>query len=256
MNPLSKKMRVAAAICRLLLLAAFFGAWEFAAAQKMVDPLMTGRPSGIASYLWRELFVTGSLLRELGWTMLSVSGAFVLASVLGLLVGMVFVANRFLDEMLNPIFTALNAMPRIALAPLFLLWFGLGIASKVAIGASLTFFIVFYSTLAGGRSVSQDHITLARTLGASGTQIFRLFTFPSAVPVIFNGLKLGLMFSLFGVVGGELLASENGLGQVLAVLASAFNTDGVFATIFVLSIVGVACTSVMNAIENHLLRWR
>ena len=74
--------------------------------------------------------------------------------------------------------------------------------------------------------------------------------------MIFNGLKLGLMFSLFGVVGGELLASEHGLGQVLAVLAAAFNTVGVFATIFMLSIVGVACTAVMNAIENHLLRWR
>ena len=256
MNPLSTRMRIAATVGRFLLLAAFFAAWEYAAAQKMVDPIMTGRPSGIARYLWQELFVTGALWRELGWTLLAVSGAFVLASVMGLFIGMVFVANRFLDAMLNPIFTALNAMPRIALAPLFLLWFGLGISSKIAIGASLTFFIVFYSTLAGGRSVSQDHITLARTLGASGTQIFRLFTLPSAVPVIFNGLKLGLMFSLFGVVGGELLASEHGLGQVLAVLAAAFNTDGVFATIFMLSIVGVACTAVMNAIENHLLRWR
>jgi NitT/TauT family transport system permease protein len=256
MNPLSRRARIAAAVCRLLLLVAFFSLWELAAARKWVDPLMTGQPSGIARYLWQELFVTGSLVKELGWTLLSVLGAFVIASVLGLLFGMVFVANRFLDEMLNPIFTALNAMPRIALAPLFLLWFGLGIASKIAIGASLTFFIVFYSTLAGGRSVSQDHITLARTLGASGTQIFRAFTFPSAVPVIFNGLKLGLMFSLFGVVGGELLASEHGLGQVLAVLAAAFNTDGVFATIFLLSIVGVACTAVMNAVENHLLRWR
>lgn len=256
MKVLDRRGRILALIGRVLLLAIFFAAWEYLASRKLVDPIMIGRPSGIARFFWNEFFVTGNLVKQLGWTLLAVCGAFVLASVMGLLIGMTFVTNPFLDEMLNPIFTALNAMPRIALAPLFLLWFGLGIFSKVAIGASLTFFIVFYSTLAGGRSVSQDHIVLARTLGASGVQMFRMFTLPSAVPVIFNGLKLGLMFSLFGVVGGELLASEHGLGQTLALLAASFNTDGVFATIFVLSLVGVAFTSVMNTLENHLLRWR
>ena len=256
MKTIGKRGRFFALVARVLLLMVFFLVWEYMAAKKFVDPIMTGRPSGIARFFWNEFFVTGNLVAQLGWTLLAVSGAFILASVLGLFVGMTFVTNPFLDAMLNPIFTALNAMPRIALAPLFLLWFGLGISSKIAIGASLTFFIVFYSTLAGGRSVSQDHVVLARTLGASGTQMFRMFTLPSAVPVIFNGLKLGLMFSLFGVVGGELLASENGLGQTLALLAAAFNTDGVFATIFVLSLVGVAFTSVMNTLENHLLRWR
>lgn len=256
MKALTRRQKTLAGLLRLALLMAFFALWELLSAQKVLDPIMVGRPTGIARYLWTEFFITGSLVRELGWTLLSVASAFFLASVLGLVIGMAFVTHPFLDETLNPIFTALNAMPRIALAPLFILWFGLGVASKIAIGASLTFFIVFYSTLAGGRSVTQDHIVLARTLGASGTQMFRTFTFPSAVPVIFNGLKLGLILSLFGVIGGELFAAERGLGQTLALLSSSFHTDGVFATILVLSIVGVVCTSVMNAIENHLLMWR
>ena len=99
------------------------------------------------------------------------------------LVGMLFVTSPTTEAVFNPIFTALNAMPRIALAPLFIIWFGLGLGSKVAVGLSLTFFIVLTSTVAGGRGVNPDHITLARTLGASESQIFRKFVLPSAVPV-------------------------------------------------------------------------
>jgi NitT/TauT family transport system permease protein len=139
---------------------------------------------------------------------------------------------------------------------LFLIWFGLGIGSKIAIGFSLTFFIVLTNTVAGGRSVNPDHITLARTLGASEAQIFRKFTLPSAVPVIFNGLRLGLVFALLGVVGGEIIASEHGLGQSLQILASNIKTNGVFAVIIFLSLIGVSITWGMTWLENRLLRWK
>ena len=151
---------------------------------------------------------------------------------------------------------ALNAMPRIALAPLFLIWFGLGLGSKIAVGFSLTFFIVLTSTVAGGRSVNPDHIMLARTLGASEPQIFRKFILPSAIPVIFNGLWLGLVFALLGVIGAEIIASEHGLGQTLTVLAAGFKTSGVFGVIILLSLIGVSITWGMTWLENHLLRWR
>jgi NitT/TauT family transport system permease protein len=182
--------------------------------------------------------------------------AFLLGSACGILVGMVFVTRPTVEALLSPILMALNAMPRIALAPLFLIWFGLGLGSKIAIGFSLTFFIVLSSTVAGGRGVNPDHITLARTLGASEEQIFRKFVLPSAVPVIFNGLRLGLIFALLGVVGGEIIASEHGLGQTLTVLAASFKTSGVFAVIILLALVGVCITWGMTWLENHLLRWR
>jgi NitT/TauT family transport system permease protein len=171
---------------------------------------------------------------------------------LGLLLG----AHPRVANVLDPLLMGLNSLPRVALAPLFIIWFGLGLGSKVAVGFSLTFFIVLSSTVAGGRGVNPDHITLARTLGASESQIFRKFVLPSAVPVIFNGLRLGLVFALLGVIGAEIFASEHGLGQTLSVLAASFKTNGVFGIIFLLSMIGVGISSGMSSLENRLLRWR
>jgi NitT/TauT family transport system permease protein len=241
---------------RLVVLVTILGAWEYVAAFRLVDPLLIGRPSEIAKYFWHETFVTQSLVRDLGWTMLGTVLAFLLGSTLGIAVGMLFVTRPTIEALLNPILMGLNSMPRIALAPLFLIWFGLGLGSKVAVGFSLTFFIVLTNTVAGGRGVNPDHLVLARTLGASGGQIFRKFVLPSAVPVIFNGLRLGLIFALLGVVGSEIFASEHGLGQTLSLLAANFNTNGVFAIVLLLSLIGVVITWGMTALENWLLRWR
>jgi NitT/TauT family transport system permease protein len=241
---------------RVTILAVFFFLWERAADTKFIDPILIGRPSGIVSFLWQEIVVTGSLIEDLGWSMLGTVSAFLLGSVCGILVGMLFVTVPTTEALFGPILMALNAMPRIALAPLFLIWFGLGLGSKIAVGFSLTFFIVLTSTVAGGRSVNPDHIMLARTLGASETQIFRKFILPSAIPVIFNGLRLGLVFALLGVIGAEIIASEHGLGQTLTVLAAGFKTSGVFGVIILLSLIGVGITWGMTWLENHLLRWR
>ena len=241
---------------RLLILAAIFLVWEKVSELKLIDPILIGAPTGIARFLWEGIFVNGSLVNDLGWTMLGTLLAFGLGSAAGILVGMLFIISPTTESLLNPILMALNAMPRIALAPLFLIWFGLGLGSKVAVGFSLSFFIVLSSTVAGGRGVNPDHITLARTLGASGRQVFLKFVLPSAVPVIFNGLRLGLVYSLLGVVGGEIIASEHGLGQALQLLAASFKTNGVFAIIILLALVSVCIMTAMNWLEDRLLRWR
>lgn len=241
---------------RLIILAVLFGLWEWVARTRVIDPILIGTPSGVVVYLWQEVVVTRSLIVDFGWTMTATLLAFMLGSVTGILTGMLFVMRPNVEAVVSPILLALNAMPRIALAPLFLIWFGLGIGSKIAIGFSLTYFIVLTNTVAGGRSVNPDHITLAETLGASGSQIFRKFTLPSAVPVIFNGLRLGLIFALLGVVGGELIASEHGLGQTLQLLAASFKTSGVFGVIILLSLVGVGITSGMTWLERRLLKWK
>lgn len=241
---------------RLLILAAIFLVWEKVSDLKLIDPILIGTPTGIARFLWEGIFVNGSLINDLGWTMLGTLLAFGLGSAAGILVGMLFIISPTTESLLNPILMALNAMPRIALAPLFLIWFGLGLGSKVAVGFSLSFFIVLSSTVAGGRGVNPDHITLARTLGASGRQVFLKFVLPSAVPVIFNGLRLGLVYSLLGVVGGEIIASEHGLGQALQLLAASFKTNGVFAIIILLALVSVCIMTAMNWLEDRLLRWR
>lgn len=243
-------------LARCLLILALFAAWELLARNGWVDPILIGAPHEMALFLWNGIVSERNLLTDLGWTLLAVVLAFSLGSTVALLTGMLFIARPRIEAVLEPVLAALNAMPRIALAPLFLIWFGLGIGSKVAIGFSLTYFIVLSSTVAGGRAVSPDHVTLARTLGASGRQLFLLFTLPSAVPVIFSGLRLGLIYSLLGVIGGEIIAAEHGLGQQLSLLAANFNTSGVFAVLLLLALIGVGIMSGMSRLEARLLRWR
>lgn len=230
--------------------------WEWAASQKWLNPAFFGHPSGIWKYLWDNLFASPKLIIDFGWTALGTLSAFVLGSVCAVTMALLFVMYPKFEHFLEPYFSALNAMPRIALAPLFILWFGLGVGSKIAVGFSLTFFIVLSSTVAGIRGVNQDHVTLSRTLGATPSQLFFLITLPGAVPVIFSGLRLGLIYALLGVVGGEIIASEHGLGQTLSYLSSTFHIDGVFALLLVLSLLGVAVVRGMTRLEKYLLRWQ
>ena len=177
------------------------GIWELAAAHGLLDPTFFGRPSGIARHLWRGFVSEGNLWLELGYTALGATLSFVGGSVAAVAVGLLFVFFPRFHQAAEPYMTLLNAMPRLALAPLFLLWFGLGVGSKIAVGSSLTFFIVLSATVAGVRGVSSDHLILSKTLGATPSQLFFKVTLPSAVPVIFSGLRLGLIFALLGVLG-------------------------------------------------------
>lgn len=243
-------------IDRAATLALVLGLWQLASARGWVDPLLIGSPVGIAGYLKNNFVSDGTLIVDFGWTMLGTLIAFGLGTLAAVATGLLFVASPRTEKALEPMLAAINSMPRIALAPLFLIWFGLGLASKVAIGFSLCYFIVLSSTVAGGRSVSQDHTVLATILGASAWRKFILFTLPTAVPTLFAGLRLGLVYSLLGVVGGEIIASEHGLGQQLSLLSSQFNTNGVLGILLVLALTGAAINGLMNVLESVLLRWR
>jgi NitT/TauT family transport system permease protein len=243
-------------IPHLVFVLLLLGVWEWAGSQGWLNPAFFGRPSGIWKYLYDNLVASPKLAIDFGWTALGTLSAFVLGSLCAVAVALLFVTYPKVEHFLEPYFSALNAMPRIALAPLFILWFGLGVGSKIAVGFSLTFFIVLSSTVAGIRGVNQDHITLSRTLGATPSQLFFLITLPGAVPVIFSGLRLGLIYALLGVVGGEIIASEHGLGQTLSYLSSTFHIDGVFALLLILSLLGVAVVRGMTKLEKYLLRWQ
>lgn len=237
-------------------LTVFFLLWELAAKRGWLDPTFFGFPSGIALYLWKGFFVEKNLWFELGVTVAGTFISFFLGSAMAVALGLLFVIAPRLERLSEPYLTVLNAMPRLALAPLFLLWFGLGIGSKIAVGVSLTFFIVLSSTVAGIRGVSADHLTLTRSLGASGAQLFFKITLPSAVPVIASGLRLGLVYAMLGVVGAEIIAAEHGLGQTLAYLQSTFNMNGVMGILVVLAILGMLVTRGMSRLERSLLKWQ
>ena len=243
------------AAAQLGALALMLLSWEYVSSHRLVDPLFFGQPSGILKYLQKAL-TDGSLLREAAWTLGSTLGAFALGSIAGIGTRLLFAIYPRAEVFFDPFFSALNALPRIALAPLFLLWFGLGVASKVALGFSLTFFIVLFSTLAGARSVDRDFLILSQTLGASKATVFIKVTLQSAVPTIFSGLKLGLIYALLGVIAGEIIASQHGLGQLLTYFAGTFDTNAVFGVLTILAVIGIVLTRAMTAIENRLLRWR
>jgi NitT/TauT family transport system permease protein len=235
---------------------AFLGLWELAASHGFLDRTFFGRPSGIVAYLWKGFIIEGKLWLELSYTLLGAGISFVAGSIAAVAVGLLFMVFPRVHRATEPYMTLLNAMPRIALAPLFLLWFGLGIGSKIAVGVSLTFFIVLSATVAGIRGVNSDHLVLSRALGATPQQVFLKVTLPSAVPVIFSGLRLGLIFALLGVVGAELIAAEHGLGQTLAYLQSTFSMDGVMGLLFLLALIGLGITAIMNRLERSLLDWQ
>ncbi len=243
-------------IARIIFVVVLGAIWQYLAKREIIPPLFIGTPSQILEFFWEGLFSNFSLVDGLFWTMGGTLMAFILGSAGGVLFGLLFVSYPIVERFLEPFLDALNALPRIALAPLFLLWFGLGIWSKVALGASLTFFIVLSSTTAGIRSVELDHLTLARTLGASPRQVFLRITLPSAVPTLFAGLKLGLIYAMLGVIAGEIIGAEHGLGQTLGYLAGSFQTNGVYAVLLLLALLGSSITWLLGVLERHLLRWR
>ncbi len=243
-------------IAQVVSLVVFLILWEWASRTSLINPLFIGQPTKILVYLYQTIIVDQKLLWEAGWTLGATALAFLLGSVAGIAFGLLFVVYPVAERYFDPLFSALNSLPRIALAPLFLLWFGLGIASKIALGFSLTFFIVLTSTVAGARSVDSDWLTLSRMLGASRITVFFKVTLISAVPTIFSGLRLGLIYALLGVIGGEIIAAQHGLGQLLGYLAGTFDTNGVFGVLFFLAALGVALTRLMSMAEDHLLRWK
>jgi NitT/TauT family transport system permease protein len=239
-----------------LAITAFLAFWEYASAQGWLNPLFFGYPSAIYEFLVEGFLRSNKLWIELGYTLLGTFLAFASGSLAAMFTGFLFVTFPAFDRAAQPYLTFLNAIPRIALAPLFMLWFGIGLGSKVAVGFSLTFFIVLSATVAGIRGVSGDTVTLARSLGVSGPRIFFTITIPSAIPVIFAGLRLGLIYAMLGVVGAEIFASEHGLGQVLTFMQANFDTSGTLGLLFVLALLGLLVTSAMSWIERHLLKWQ
>lgn len=230
--------------------------WEWSVHMGWIDASFFGRPSAIFNSLVTGFTGDARIPLELGWTLWTAVVSFAIGAGAAIAVGLLFVVLPVLEKILDPIFSALNSMPRTALAPLLIVWFGLGMWSKVAIGASLCFFIVLQNTVAGIRGVNADHVTLSRTLGLSKSEMFWKVTMPNAVPVMFAGLRLGVVVALLGVVAGEIIASERGMGQRIAYLAAAFDMNGVWALLVVLAVSGMLVTWALDRVERRLHKWQ
>jgi NitT/TauT family transport system permease protein len=231
------------------------GSWQLAATHGLVDPVFTGMPTRIVVEFLRSL--TGPPLTV--DTFATVTAALIgsgIASIVGVACAFALAQSDVWRRIFDPYFTILNGLPRVALAPLFLLWFGIGPTSKIMLAASITFFVMFYNTMAGVDSVDRDHLLLARAIGASRLQMFLKFVVPSAIPSIFTGLQLGFVYGMLGTVASEMLAGRAGLGVLLTRQAALFQMDGYFATLLLLALATTAISGALEIIRRRLLQWR
>jgi NitT/TauT family transport system permease protein len=236
---------------RVAIFAAFVLLWWLAEELKLVDRLFISSPVAVAKFLVANF--TKELLRNAAATLFATLISFVLSAVAGVLAGLALYEMPRLKRTIDPFLTAFNSMPRIALAPIFILWFGIETASKVALAFSLGFFIVMLNTYAGIRNVDPILLRLSRSLGCSAWQQFTKILLPWATPSVFAGLKLALIYCFLGVVTSEMLASKIGLGQLIMYYSGLVRMDAVLAILLVLAVTAVLLTMLGDWAEAVVL---
>lgn len=241
-------------VARALVLVGFLGLWQIAVAAGIADPAFVSTPWSVARALWK-LINSGTIWPHLRTTFSEVGIAFLLSVVFGLLGAVVLDRSERLNSVLSPYLAAFNSMPRIALGPLFILWFGIDMTSKIVLAASLGFFIILLSTLGGLRNVDRDMLLMSRLFGASDARLFWYVRLPWALPSVFAGLKLTLIYCTSGAVIGEMIAAQSGLGLLLQTFSGQFDIASVLAVMVILVAVVVLLTSVIELLEMRLLIW-
>jgi NitT/TauT family transport system permease protein len=211
-------------------------------------------PASIAAALGK-LVTEGDLGPNLLTTLTEIMISFVMSVVFGIASALVLDRVDRVNRILSPFLTAFNSMPRIALGPLFILWFGIGIASKVVLAFSLGYFIMLLSTLGGLKNVDRDLLLMSRLFGASELRLFRDVRLPWALPSIFAGLRLTLIYCSAGAVIGEMIAAQSGLGLLVQSFSGRFDVASAMALILVVAFLVMALTAVMDVVERRLLGW-
>src|SRR5690625_114738 len=215
-----------------------------------------GEPVGVAKRIWRWFVTDANIYHHLTITLSETLLAFVLGTVAGLLFGLWLGLSRRASAILDPYITAMNSMPRVILAPIFGMWFGLGIWSKVALAVTLVFFIVFFNVYQGVREVSPTLLDNARMLGADNRQLLRHVYLPSATSWVFSSLHTSVGLAFVGAVVGEYLGSAAGVGYLILQAEGTFDVNTVFAGIIVLTVFALVLDGLVGVIERRLMRWQ
>jgi len=239
---------------RILLLLTVLGLWQYAAG-RWVDELLVSRPSDIGAQ-----FVTwlrdGTLLLHGQITVTEVVAGFFAGAAAGAVLAFVVAPLRLLQRVIDPYIYGLYSLPKVALAPLFIVWFGIGVSMKISLAAITVFFLVFLNTLAGIRQVDRALIDAVRMMGCTRLQLIRTVILPASLVGLFTGLKIAIPYALIGAVIGELVASNRGIGYLVSDSASRFNTAGVFAALIVLTLMAWLLNFVVSLVDARASRWR
>ncbi|WP_024974590.1 ABC transporter permease [Ralstonia pickettii] len=240
---------------QLAVVVLMFGSWEGLGRAGVVDPFYFSMPSSIVARIW-EWFTAGDIYTHLAITLAETILSFGIGTLLGISLGLWLGLSRLAAEVLDPFIKVFNAIPRILLAPIFVMWFGLGLTSKVALGATMVLFITFFNTYQGVREVNPVILANARLLKASRISLLRHVYVPSATSWILSSLRASVGMAVMGAIVAEYLGSSAGLGHLIAQAEGVFDATGVFSGIVVLSAFVIALDRSVDALEGKLLVWR
>ncbi len=228
--------------------------WELSAG-RLIDKFMISSPTDVVMRLW-DWVASGTIYMHVWATVYATVIGFVIGAGAGVAGGIWLGLSPFVSRLLDPYIWAFNALPKVALAPLFILWFGLGINSKIALAAALVVFLVFVNTFAGVREVDPDLVDSLRLMRANRRQILTKVVLPSATSWIFVGLKTAVPYALIGTIIGEMIAANRGLGYLVQRSGSEFDTAGVFAALVVISVLAVIFNQAVDLVQGQLQKWK
>ncbi|MGW3206750.1 ABC transporter permease [Streptomyces sp. NPDC001135] len=255
----ARRRKVLVTAARVLLLVAALGLWEGLSRAKVIDPFNFSMPSQI----WDQISTwvmhgtaQGSLGEQIWATLQEALLGWILGVVAGVLFGIALGRIAFLADVLGPYVKVLNSIPRIVLAPIFLIWFGLGPASKVASAVVLVFFPVFFNAFQGAREVDRNLVANARILGASNRRVTLQVVIPSATSWIFTSLHVSFGFALIGAIVGEYIGATEGIGLLVAASQGTFNAAGVYAAMVILAVVALGAEGLLTFAERRIFRWK
>lgn len=250
----AQRRRIENLAMQILLIAVLLALWEYAA-DRWVPALFISKPSKIGATMWIWT-LDGTYVANIWVTLQATVLGFVAGAVGGMISGYITGVWRRVGDVLEPIVTALYTLPRLALAPLFLLWFGLGMEFRVVFAATIVFFLVHYNTFYGIREVNGELIAAVRIMGANRWQLARRVIIPSALTWVAAGLKISIPYALVGVVVAEMLAAKSGLGYLLSKNADQFAAHGTFAAIAGILVIALVIDALVNLLTHRALRWK
>ena len=242
-------------LSRLAIVVVLLIAWQISIEHSRIANFFLGSPVVIAQRLY-EWFATGVIFRHLAITLIETILSFFIGTGLALILGLWLALNDTFAKICDPFIKGLNSMPRLIMAPIFAVWFGLGIWSKVALGVTLVFFVVFFNVFQGIREVSPVLIANARMLGASRQQLVRRVYVPSALSWVFSSLHLSVGLAFVGAVIGEYLGSSAGVGYLILEAEGTFDIETVLAGVILLTTFALALDYAITLIEASLLKWQ
>ncbi|HCE9036910.1 ABC transporter permease [Klebsiella michiganensis] len=239
---------------RVLLVVVIVAFWQFGVSIGLVNAFLMGSPAGI----WLEfvrLVSNGELLQNTSVTVYATITGFVLGSLLGSFSGLLLWHTPILARILDPFFIALNSLPKIALAPIIIIWFGSGLFSKIALAFIATYVVALISAWQGTHQIDDSQVNLMRSLGANRNQIFRKVVVPSTLPWIISAFRLNIGFALIADIGGEFISSDYGLGKMIFVAGNLFNLNVVWVGVFTLLVVALVLYLIVVQLQRRLLPW-